>query len=79
MSRGGEFNKQIEGLWKRKRTAYKQYQRNKKDEGLKEAAKQASSTFEKAASAEKERIYAEFSGTITEGRTLHKFWQLHEP
>ena len=49
-------------------------QRNKKYDGLKEAAKRASNTLEKGVSAEKERIYEEFSGTVTEDRTLHKFW-----
>ena len=48
-------------------------QKNKKYEGLKEAAKRPSNTFEKAATAEKERIYEGFSGTVTEDRTLHKF------
>ena len=38
------FDKVIEELWIRKRTACKQYQRNNKDEGLKNEAKQASST-----------------------------------
>ena len=52
--------------------------RRKDDAALKEAAKQASSVFERAASAEKERIYEEFSLNVTEDRTLHKLWQLHK-
>ena len=58
------FKEDIEDMWKRKRIAC-EYQRNNNIEGLKEAAKQSSSAFEKAASEEKERIYEEFSGTIT--------------
>ena len=40
--------------------------------------KAASRAFEKAASQEKEKLYEEFSRTVTEDRTLHKFWQLHK-
>ena len=65
-------------MWKKKKAAWKMSRRRKGDAALKEAAKQASSVFERAASAEKERIYEEFSLNVTEDRTLHKLWQLHK-
>ena len=72
------FNKDVEVLWKAKKDACRRSQRYKDDKQLKEAAKAASRAFEKAASHEKERLYEEFSRTVTEDRTLHKFWQLHK-
>ena len=72
------FNKDVEVLWKAKKDACRRSQRYKEDKQLKEAAKATSRAFEKAASQEKERLYEEFSRTVTEDRTLHKFWQLHK-
>ena len=72
------FNKEVEGLWKVKKAACRRSQRNRDDDELREAAKQASNAFEKAASSEKERIYEEFSLNVSEDRTLHKLWQLHK-
>ena len=53
-------------------------QRHKGNEQLKVAAKEAASAFEKAANQEKEDIYEEFSKTVSQDRSLHKFWQLHK-
>ena len=72
------FTKEVEELWTQKRTACRRSQRDKHNAQLKEAAKVASNAFEKAAGNEKERLYEEFSRTVTEDRTLHKFWQLHK-
>ena len=68
----------MEELWKAKRNACRRSQRHKDDKQLREVAKTASWAFEKAASQEKERLYEVFSRTVTEDRTLHKFWQLHK-
>ena len=72
------FTHEVEELWKVKRKACKLSQRNKDNMEIKEAAKQASRDFETAANMEKERIYEDFSVTVSEDRTLHKFWQLHK-
>ena len=53
-------------------------QRHKDDEQIKAAAREAARAFEKAANREKEDIYEEFSLTVTQDRSLHKFWQLHK-
>ena len=71
------FNEEVKELWRKKIAACNQAQRNKGDENLREVAKQASAEFEKAARHEKERIYEDFSRTVSEDRSLHKFWQLH--
>ena len=71
------FKDEVKELWKKKIEAGKRAQRNKGNTALKDAAKQASAEFEKAASKEKERLYEEFSRTVSEDRSLHKFWQLH--
>ena len=55
----------MEDLCKKKKAEWKISRRRKDDAALKEAAKQASSVFERAASSEKESNY------------LHKLWQLH--
>ena len=72
------FTKEVEELWKAKSNAYRRSQIYKDDEELREVAKTASRAFEKAASQEKERLYEEFIRTVTEDRTLHKFWHLHK-
>ena len=53
-------------------------QRHKGNEQLRAAAKEAATAFERAANQEKEDIYEEFSLTVTQDRSLHKFWQLHK-
>ena len=72
------FTNEVKELWTLKRTACRRSQRNKHNAQLKDEAKAASNAFEKAAGNEKERLYEEFSRTVTEDRTLHKFWQLHK-
>ena len=72
------FTKDIEELWRQKRAACRRLRSNKQDMQLKEAARVASNEFETAATKEKERLYEDFSRTVTEDRTLHKFWQLHK-
>ncbi len=65
-------------LWSIKREACRKAQRNKDDGLLRDTAKSASKAFEKAANEEKERLYEDFSRTVSEDRSLHKFWQLHK-
>ena len=45
---------------------------------LRDTAKSASKAFERAANEEKERLYEDFSRTVSEDRSLHKFRQLHK-
>ena len=72
------FNDEIKKLWEDKRAACKQMQRHKGNEQLRAAAKEAATAFERAANQEKENIYEEFSLTVTQHRSLHKFWQLNK-
>ena len=72
------FNEEVKRLWETKRAACKQMQRHKEDVQLRAAAREAAMAFEKAANQEKEDIYEEFSLTVTQDRSLHKFWQLHK-
>ena len=53
-------------------------QRHKEDVQLRAAARESAMTFEKTANQEKEDIYEEFSLTVTQDRSLYKFWQLHK-
>ena len=71
------FTGEVEELWRKKRTACRKAQRNKDNQQLREAARAAAKEFESRANEEKERLYEDFSRSVTQDRTLHKFWQLH--
>ena len=71
------FTGEVEELWRKKRIACKRSQRARGNQQLREAAKIASKAFEQRANEEKERLYEEFSRSVTQDRSLHKFWQLH--
>ena len=71
------FTKEIEELWKVKKEACKKSQRNKDSYEHKEEAKQASKAFEEAANREKEERYEDFCQSVTQDRTLYKFWQFY--
>lgn len=71
------FTLEVERLWEAKRKACRRSQRNKGDANLKEEAKQAAKVFEEAANKEKEQRYEDFSQTVSQDRTLYKFWRLY--
>ena len=71
------FTGEVEELWRKKRIACKRSQRARGNQQLREAAKIALKAFEQRANEEKERLYEEFSRSVTQDRSLHKFWQLH--
>ena len=69
------FTKEVEELWKAKKQACKRLQRNKESEELKTNARQTAKAFEDAATQEKDTRYEEFCQSVTQDRTLYKFWQ----
>ena len=71
------FTTEIEELWRTKKKACKLAQRYREDLQLKEEARQASSEFEEAANKAKELKYEEFSQSVSQDRTLYKFWRFY--
>ena len=68
-----------ESLEKQKKLAYKRAQRKKDDDIPKnlEKKKKAAKDFEEAANKAKEEKIEEFSLSVSQDRTLYKFWQFH--
>ena len=71
------FTTEIEELWRTKKKACKLAQRYRENLQLKEEARQASSEFEEAANKAKELKYEEFSQSVSQDRTLYKFWRFY--
>ena len=71
------FTEEVENLWKSKKLACKRAQRKKEDNNLKDLAKKAAKDFEEAANKAKEEKFEEFSLSVSEDRTLYKFWQFY--
>ena len=71
------FTPEIKKLWEAKRCAQKRASRDRNNPTLKDEAKAATKTFEEEVKKVKGQMYEDFSLSVSEDKSLYKFWQLY--
>ena len=71
------FTPEIKKLWEAKRSAQKRASRDRNNPTLKDEAKAATKTFEDEVKKVKGQMYEDFSLSVSEDKSLYKFWQLY--